>query len=116
MHLERAAAARQSWSVHVEALGGEHLRGGRVHVVEEHALDAALEQADGGTPLALCLGVLRQAPHRVAQRRAGRERGERAGARQRAAAARQPVHPERAAERHKRRKRAQSTRVGEQLE
>src|SRR5262249_49877943 len=116
VHLERTAAARQARRVNVEALGAQHLGGGHVHVVEEDTLHAALEQADAAALLAARRRELPEALLRPAQRRLGRERGERAQARERAAAARGFRHPQLARRRQQRRERAQPARVREELE
>ena len=62
---QRAAAARQARHVDLEALGGEHAGGGLVHMGEEHALDAALEQRDRSAPLAARLEALGQPRQRA---------------------------------------------------
>ena len=119
VHRERAAAARQARHLHVVALGGQHSRGRLVHVAEEDALHAALEQGHLAAPLAPRIEALRQprqrAPRGGLRRHAhdGRElRREPAHAR----AARQSRKAEPVRQRGTGRERAHAAGAREQLE
>ena len=90
MEVQRAAALLVARGEHLAALGREHARGRRVHLAEEHALDAAEQEADAGAALALGRRELGRRRARVPGRRERDERPERARERQDAPERRQP--------------------------